>query len=76
VGPLCAIGNHAQWSDVIGEQQLAESGRWFAHRGAHEIALFGIQGTVHAIVDSCPHNGASLVTGQLEGTTISSWSPL
>jgi 3-phenylpropionate/trans-cinnamate dioxygenase ferredoxin subunit len=25
---------------------------------------------VHAIADSCPHNGAPLATGQLEGTTI------
>ena len=25
---------------------------------------------MHAIADSCPHNGASLATGQLEGTTI------
>jgi 3-phenylpropionate/trans-cinnamate dioxygenase ferredoxin subunit len=68
--PVCPIGNHTQWTDMLGEQQLAEGGRWFARRGGHEIALFRIQGTVHAIADSCPHNGASLATGQLEGTTI------
>jgi 3-phenylpropionate/trans-cinnamate dioxygenase ferredoxin component len=68
--PVCPSGNAVQWTDVLGEQQLAEGGRWFARRGGHEIALFRIQGTVHAIADSCPHNGASLATGLLEGTTI------
>ena len=68
--PVCPIGNHAQWTDVLDEHQLAEGGRWFARREGHEIALFRIQGTVHAIADSCPHNGASLASGQLEGTTI------
>ena len=68
--PMCSIGNRTQWTDVLDEQQLAEGGRWFARRSGHEIALFRIQGTVHAIADSCPHNGASLATGQLEGTTI------
>ena len=68
--PVCPIGNHAQRTDVLDEHQLPEGGRWFARREGHEIALFRVQGTVHAIADSCPHNGASLATGQLEGTTI------
>lgn len=68
--PVCPTGKHARWTDVLGEHELAEGGRWFARRGGHEVALFRIQGTVHAIADSCPHAGASLVTGQLEGTTI------
>src|SRR6478735_7319252 len=67
---VCPIGHHGQWTDVVGEDQLAEGGRWFARRDGHEIALFRVQGTVHAIADSCPHNGASLATGELEGTTI------
>ena len=68
--PACAIGTQPQRTDLLGEQQLAEGGRWFARRGKHEIALFRAEGTVHAIADSCPHNGASLATGQLEGTTM------
>ena len=31
------------------------------------IVLFNIEGTVHAIDNSCPHNGASLASGKLEG---------
>lgn len=29
--------------------------------------LFNIDGSVHALDNSCPHNGASLASGQLEG---------
>ncbi len=32
------------------------------------IVLFNIDGTIHAIDNSCPHNGASLASGKLEGT--------
>lgn len=31
------------------------------------IVIFNIEGTVYAIDDSCPHNGASLASGQLDG---------
>lgn len=34
------------------------------------IVLFNIAGTVHAIDDSCPHNGASVASGQLEGCVL------
>lgn len=34
------------------------------------IALFNIGGTLSAIDNSCPHNGASLANGQLEGTLL------
>ncbi|MGO4394292.1 Rieske (2Fe-2S) protein [Variovorax sp. M-6] len=58
------------WTDLLGEHELAERGRCFARRDGHEIALFCIEDTVHAIADSCPHAGASLARGALEGTTI------
>lgn len=31
------------------------------------VVLFNLDGTLHAIDDSCPHNGASLFSGKLEG---------
>ncbi|CAE6765037.1 Naphthalene 1,2-dioxygenase/salicylate 5-hydroxylase systems, ferredoxin component [Paraburkholderia domus] len=31
------------------------------------IVIFNIEGTVYAIDNSCPHNGASLASGQLDG---------
>ncbi|MDN8618575.1 Rieske (2Fe-2S) protein [Variovorax ginsengisoli] len=59
-----------RWTDVLGDQDLAAGGRCFARHGGHEIALFRIQGAVYAIADSCPHAGASLASGELEGATI------
>lgn len=34
------------------------------------IVLFNIDGAVHAIENSCPHNGASLANGRLEGSIL------
>jgi 3-phenylpropionate/trans-cinnamate dioxygenase ferredoxin component len=34
------------------------------------IALFNVDGALYAIDDSCPHAGASLLTGILEGRTV------
>ncbi len=34
------------------------------------VVLFNIDGTIHAIENSCPHNGASLASGKLEGTVL------
>ncbi|CAE6811487.1 Rieske 2Fe-2S domain-containing protein [Paraburkholderia nemoris] len=31
------------------------------------VVIFNIEGTVYAIDNSCPHNGASLASGQLDG---------
>ncbi|CAG2158911.1 Rieske (2Fe-2S) protein [Cupriavidus numazuensis] len=34
------------------------------------IVLLNIDGTFHAIDNSCPHNGASLAGGKLEGSVL------
>lgn len=34
------------------------------------IALFNIDGAIYAIDNSCPHQGASLANGKLEGTRL------
>jgi 3-phenylpropionate/trans-cinnamate dioxygenase ferredoxin subunit len=31
------------------------------------VVLFNVDGALHAIDNSCPHNGASLASGQLDG---------
>src|SRR5262245_50406463 len=35
-----------------------------------DIALFNIEGTLYAIDDSCPHQGASLASGLLNGRQV------
>src|SRR5215470_17284563 len=47
--------------------ELPPGGRKLAFAGGRSIVLFNIEGTVHAIENSCPHNGASLASGKLEG---------
>ena len=36
----------------------------------HSIAIFNVLGTLYAIDDSCPHAGASLSNGKLDGRTV------
>ncbi|SAL84451.1 Rieske (2Fe-2S) domain-containing protein [Caballeronia arvi] len=31
------------------------------------VVLFNVEGVIHAIDNSCPHNGASLANGRLDG---------
>jgi 3-phenylpropionate/trans-cinnamate dioxygenase ferredoxin subunit len=49
---------------------LPPGGRKLAFAGGRSIVLFNIEGTVHAIENSCPHNGSSLASGQLDGRII------
>jgi nitrite reductase/ring-hydroxylating ferredoxin subunit len=45
------------------------SGRAFVVAG-RRIALFNAGGRIFAIDDACPHEGASLAEGALDGTTV------
>jgi 3-phenylpropionate/trans-cinnamate dioxygenase ferredoxin subunit len=49
---------------------LAPGQRMLAFIDGRSIVLFNIDGTLHAIDNSCPHNGASLASGQLEGCVL------
>lgn len=44
--------------------------RVFLMLGGQSIALFNIDSKFYAINDSCPHQGASLWSGKLEGRVI------
>ena len=58
----------AEWIDALAADALPSGDRWLVRGGGREIALFNVDGRVCAIDDSCPRNGASLATGQLDGT--------
>jgi 3-phenylpropionate/trans-cinnamate dioxygenase ferredoxin subunit len=47
--------------------ELLPGGRKLAFVDGRSVVLFNIEGTVHAIDNSCPHNGASLANGKLQG---------
>ncbi len=57
----------SEWIDAAAVEQLPEGGRWLLRRAGREIALFHVQGELYAIDDSCPHAGASLATGAIDG---------
>jgi 3-phenylpropionate/trans-cinnamate dioxygenase ferredoxin subunit len=50
--------------------ELAPGQRKLAFINGRSIVLFNIGGTIHAIDNACPHNGASLASGQLEGCVL------
>jgi 3-phenylpropionate/trans-cinnamate dioxygenase ferredoxin subunit len=51
--------------------ELAPGQRKLAFVDGRSIVLFNIAGTVHAIDNACPHNGASLASGRLDGCMLS-----
>jgi 3-phenylpropionate/trans-cinnamate dioxygenase ferredoxin subunit len=56
---------------VVGlADELAPGQRKLAFVDGRSIVLFNVGGAIHAIDNSCPHNGASLASGQLEGCVL------
>ena len=51
--------------------ELAPGQRKLAFVDGRSIVLFNIDGTIHAIDNACPHNGASLASGHLNGCVLS-----
>ncbi|CAG4913527.1 Naphthalene 1,2-dioxygenase/salicylate 5-hydroxylase systems, ferredoxin component [Paraburkholderia gardini] len=47
--------------------ELAPGQRKLAFVDGRSIVIFNIEGELHAIENACPHNGASLAGGQLDG---------
>ncbi|SAK85707.1 Rieske (2Fe-2S) domain-containing protein [Caballeronia pedi] len=46
---------------------LKPGSRKIAFIDGRSVVLFNIDGAIHAIDNSCPHNGASLANGRLDG---------
>jgi 3-phenylpropionate/trans-cinnamate dioxygenase ferredoxin component len=55
---------------VASVDELAPGQRKLAFIDGRSIVIFNIAGTIHAIDNSCPHNGASLASGKLDGTVL------
>jgi 3-phenylpropionate/trans-cinnamate dioxygenase ferredoxin component len=50
--------------------ELAPGERRLVFVEGRSIVLFNLDGTLHAVDNACPHNGASLAGGQLEGSLL------
>ena len=57
----------AEWVSVLPLETLRQQGRALVRVAGRELALFWVDGTLHAREDACPHAGASLAFGTLEG---------
>jgi 3-phenylpropionate/trans-cinnamate dioxygenase ferredoxin subunit len=56
----------------VGRLEDLESGKrkYFRSSDDQGLAIFNINGTIHAIDEKCPHQGSSLMAGTLRGTTL------
>jgi len=55
------------WRPVAGMADLPPGSRKHVRTDGHSLLLFNVDGGVHAIADSCPHAGAWLGSGKLNG---------
>lgn len=56
--------------DVCAEDEIGPANALAVRVGGKDVALFRIDGVVHALENSCPHAGASLVGGPLCGRIV------
>ena len=55
---------------VAAAGDIPVGGRGIVFVDGNTIALFNVDGTVHALDDSCPHQGSSLAAGKLDGAIV------
>jgi 3-phenylpropionate/trans-cinnamate dioxygenase ferredoxin subunit len=58
------------WTKVATVQEVPPGGARQAQVGGRTVAVFNVDGTLYAIDDTCPHRGASLCEGWVEGRTV------
>ncbi|KDB06452.1 Rieske (2Fe-2S) iron-sulfur domain-containing protein [Burkholderia sp. lig30] len=56
--------------DVCAADELAPGQRALAFANGRSIVVFNIGGMLYGIDNSCPHQGASLASGPLDGTRL------
>ena len=57
----------ASWTPVANLAELPAGSRQRVRVDGHSLLLFHVDGAVHAVADSCPHAGAWLGGGKLDG---------
>ncbi len=60
----------AEFQKVAKKSEVPEGGGKTVEVGGKKIALFNIQGSFHAIEDTCRHKGGPLGEGSLEGSLV------
>ncbi len=57
----------ADWKPVATLAELPAGGRMRVRLKEHSLLLFNLDGMPHAVAESCPHAGAWLGSGKLDG---------
>jgi len=61
----------ARYAEVGAADELQPGQRKLAFVDGQSFVLFNIDSSLHAIENSCPHSGASLASGRLDGNVLS-----
>jgi 3-phenylpropionate/trans-cinnamate dioxygenase ferredoxin subunit len=64
--------SRAEQTVTIPLEELPPGARTVVTLGRREIAVFNVDGTIHAVSNGCPHQRAALVTGTVGGTRLPS----
>lgn len=59
-----------QYVDVCALERIAPGTSLAVRAGGRDVALFNVDGTVHAIENACRHAGAALAGGRLCGRVV------
>ena len=60
----------ADFVEAAGLDQVPPGKSTSVKVGGRDVALFNVDGTIFAMDDNCPHAGASLGLGKLDGKTV------
>ncbi|CAJ0853154.1 Rieske (2Fe-2S) protein [Ralstonia flatus] len=55
---------------VTSASHLPAGQRKLVFANGRSIVVFNVEGRLHAVDNSCPHNGASLASGRLDGNVL------
>jgi nitrite reductase/ring-hydroxylating ferredoxin subunit len=64
-------GKKMNFVDVCALEDVALNSARPARVGGKDVALFNVAGSIHALENSCPHQGAALTGGKLCGRLVS-----
>ena len=56
--------------DVCAVEDVLPNAARAARVGGKDVALFQVEGTIHALENSCPHQGAALTGGKVCGRQV------
>lgn len=60
----------SEYQNICPAADIPEGAAKMILLGERRLAVFHVQGSYHVLDDACPHAGASLARGEIEGPTV------